>query len=177
MSMFIWTNIKSQEDLNEELQKHKERYERYLGWLNDLREFFPTVDGKIYNVKIRRAIDELPGIHCVKPSEGCTLFWVYPTDAPGAYYDKSFVSFDGRELLDDETGKRICNEKAQEKITKKIAEYRQRIAKIESDMVDGYQRFQELLKIKEYYTTKYKEFCSETDNLLRKDCTIKEHEL
>ncbi len=174
MSMFIWTNIKSQEDLNEHLQRRKEHYQKFLVGLYTLREFFPTVDGKIYNVRIRNAINELPGLRCLKESYGCTLFQVYITDNPGSFDRSTFLYFD-KNLLDDE-GKRICNEKVQEEIKKKIAEYRQRIARIETDMLDGYQRFQEILKIKQYYIDKCKEFCSETQSQLRRDCVIEEHE-
>lgn len=164
----IWTDCKTKEELNEHLQKRKEVYQQQLVALYTLREFFPTVDGKIYNVRIRRAIDELPGLYCIESRWG--LFTVCSRDL--GYDDNDIITFTN-EVLDAETGKRINNEQVQAQLTKKIQEKRQAIAGVDKDMMDGWERFGELLKIKDYYRKLYKQFCGDARHKLERDCEIK----
>lgn len=164
----LWTNSNTKEKYIEHLQKRKEIYQQHLIALYTLREFFPSMDKKIYNVRIRRAVNELPDLHCYESSWG--LFTV-TADGLG-YNDNDVITF--TDAILDETGKRIDNEKVQIQLTNKIQENRKQIAGIEKDILDGFERFQELLKIKDYYRSLYKQFCRDSQCKLARDCEISE---
>ena len=165
--MSLWTKYKTKEALNEHLQKRKEIYQQHLIALYTLREFFPSVDKKIYNVRIRKAIDELPGLSCYEARWG--LFTVCARDL--GYNDNDIITFTDN-ILDAETGKRIDNEQVQIQLTNKIQENRKLIAGIDKDILDGFERFQELLKIKDYYRKLYQQFTRDTQRSLERDCEI-----
>lgn len=163
----MWADCKDKEGLNEYLQKRKEVYQQHLIALYTLREFFPSVDKKIYNVRIRKAIDELPGLYCYESRWG--MFTVCVRDL--GYDDNDVITFTDY-ILDDETGKRIDNEKVQKQLTKQIQEKRKTITAIDKDMLDGWERFEELLKIKNYYRSLYQQFCGDSRHKLERDCEI-----
>ena len=163
----LWTNSNTKEKYIEHLQERKEIYQQHLIALYTLREFFPSVDKKIYNVRIRRAIDELPGLYCHEAGWG--LFTVCARDL--GYNDNDIITFTDA-ILDAETGKRINNEQVQFQLTNKIQENRKQIAGIEKDILDGWERFQQLTKVKDYYRSLYKQFCRDSQRKLERDCEI-----
>lgn len=163
----LWTNCNTKEKYIEHLQERKEIYQQHLIALYTLREFFPSVDKKIYNVRIRRAVDELPGLHCYESRWG--LFTVTADDL--GYDDNDVITF--TDAILDESGKRINNEQVQIQLTNKIQENRKQIAGIEKDILDGWERFQQLTKVKDYYRSLYKQFCRDSQHQLERDCEIK----
>lgn len=163
----MWTYCDTPEKLTEHLQKRKAIYQQHLVDLYTLREFFPSVDKKIYNVRIRRAIDELPGLRCHE-----SRWWLFTvTDREQDYNDNTVITFSDKIL--DESGKRIDNEKVQVRLTDVIQEKRKTIASIDKDLQDGWERFQELLKIKQYYNSLYSQFSRDSQSKLEQDCEIK----
>ena len=87
------------------------------------------------------------------------------------YNDNDVITF--TDAILDESGKRINNEQVQVQLTNKIQENRKQIAGIEKDILDGWERFQQLTKVKDYYRSLYKQFCRDSQHKLERDCEIK----
>ncbi|BAL84654.1 hypothetical protein SELR_pSRC400030 (plasmid) [Selenomonas ruminantium subsp. lactilytica TAM6421] len=164
----MWNDINDKETLLKKIDERKQTIEKYLVGLYTLREFFPSVDGKIYNVRIRRAINELPDIDCYE-SSWC-LFRVYREDIHG-YEERDFISFTDEHLL-DETGKRVDSEKAIKWINSEVQSYRKCLAELERDRLDGWERFEELQKIKTYYESQWRKFSSVAREGFRSSCKL-----
>lgn len=165
--MYMHTNYDTKEKMAEYLNRKKELLQKKLVGLYTLREFFPSLHGKIYNVRVRNAIDELPGLGCLNRN----LMEIYLDDE---CYDFRQVLYLTDEVLDD-SGKRLDNEKIQAKIREQLQEYRKEISEIDQDLSDGWERFQEILKIKQYYKGLFNKFSYPLRQNLQEDFYVKDY--
>lgn len=159
----------NKEDFDKALDSEQNRLETLLVGAYTLREFVPSLDGKIYNVRIRRAINELPGLGCGEHSNW-GLFYVYSTDIKG-YGDHDVCTFPAK-ILDKETGKRIDGEKMMTELQKEIADKRKELEEVKENKIHGWERYQEMKKIKEYYQSLWGKFCRPAQRGLSYYCKI-----
>jgi len=165
--MYMYTDYDTRDKLNEYLNREKKLLQKKLVGLYTLREFFPSLHGKIYNVRIRKAIAELPGLGCIERG----LMEIYLDDEG---YNLRQVLHLNRDIL-DESGKRLDNEKIQAKIQEQLQEYRKEIAEIDQDLLDGWERFQEILNIKQYYKRLFNKFSYPLRQNLQEDFYVKDY--
>ena len=156
-------------DFDKALDSEQNRLEKLLVGAYTLREFIPSLHGKIYNVRVRRAINELPDLGCGKHSSW-GLFYVYTKDIIG-YGNNDICSFNSG-ILDDETGKRIDSEKMKAELQKEIDEYRKELEQVKENKLNGWERYQEMKKIKDYYESLWKDFCRPAQRGLSYWCKI-----
>ena len=75
-------------------------------------------------------------------------------------------------ILDDETGKRIDSEKMKAELQKEIDEYRKELEQVKENKLNGWERYQEMKKIKEYYESLWKDVCRPAQRGLSYWCKI-----
>lgn len=139
------------EKFKEILGREKAKLEAFITELNRLRDIAGRYDGKIYDKRIREAI-QAEGFHVYKSKSGFHELVIY-----GDAYGSDWDLFCCREKDDFCEGKRFSQAKFRRILWITLQRARKNLAGIEKDLIDTERKLYELHQAAKYYAEQVKE--------------------